>query len=75
VKQYQKALEKQRENKTEVKKMPKCLQCDGELTHTVKSASIKEAIFVCINPICPNYGLLAICKEKMPKEKRGKRKW
>ena len=42
-----------------------CVQCNRELVGTVDSPGLQGTLFVCTFPDCPNYGLVAICKEKM----------
>lgn len=46
-----------------------CVQCHKELTKIVNEPKMTNDIFVCDNPGCPNYGLLAICEENMVKAK------
>ena len=50
-------------------KKPTCVQCHKELSMQIDDKAFTNAIFVCVNPECSNYGLLAICQEKMPAEK------
>lgn len=45
-----------------------CVQCLNHMEFAVDEDSFKGLVFVCTNPKCPNYGLLAICVEKMPEE-------
>ncbi len=46
-------------------KPPQCVQCHGELEYTVNDEVFSKSMFVCHNQECPNYGLLAVCLEKM----------
>lgn len=46
-----------------------CVQCHNEMGYHIDDETFKNLIFVCTNPKCSNYGLLAVCQEKMPKER------
>jgi len=45
-----------------------CVQCHRNMDYCLDDNSLKGRVFVCHYPDCPNYGLLAICEEKMPEE-------
>jgi len=47
-----------------------CVQCGNEFVYKVSLDS--SVVSICHHPECPNYGLLAMPKEQMPKEKNGK---
>ena len=44
-----------------------CNQCSSEME---RPWSWHEGILCCVNPACPNYALLQIPLEQMPKEKK-----
>ena len=44
--------------------MKNCVQCGKILALT----SIEDPLFYCVEPVCPNYALLAIPREDMPEE-------
>jgi len=41
-----------------------CVQCNNVIATIFKTP---KGTVVCDNPECPNYGLIAICQEDMPK--------
>ncbi len=49
-----------------------CIQCHKELTYAAQLIpeypTDRVYVTVCRNPECPNYGLVAIPQEDMPKE-------
>ena len=47
-----------------------CVQCHRQMDNTVYDKGFAYLIHVCTYSDCPNYGLLAITQEKMPKDDR-----
>jgi hypothetical protein len=45
-----------------------CVQCGGTLDYQVNEEKIDHILLVCHRSECPNYGLLQIGIEGMPKE-------
>lgn len=45
-----------------------CVQCGTKFTHHTDLG--EKVVSVCINPACPNFALLAISIENMPKEEK-----
>ena len=46
-----------------------CNQCHTNMDYSVESKAANEIIAsVCVNPACPNYGLLQMAAELMPLE-------
>ena len=42
-----------------------CVQCNNELDAIIDEPALTSAIFVCVTPDCPNFGLLTISREKI----------